>query len=563
VLFLINSKRNNKNGIKFIISAIFILLTPILKANTRDTVLNAVYSKPFIYNVLKNGKGTIFVGTAEGIFEIVGTNLIPYSKDKGYIELGKDDDPIINPDGIKNYKERKYVYLLPYPELALDEFHAGIDNYFYISSGGRIYIFDIVPYSKTYRNHSVRTISENFVGTYSGIYLRRRRLGKPAPKFTDGYIREIDGKAFICYDGLLILDSAIVQTGILDSTAIDPYAIMSNVDAVYRDVLKFTQLQTYFLSATNELFKSDQLTKQPISIYKRDKSQPGDLSLIGQYKYSLYFFDGIHIVKHKPLDNNFDTIATLPEPVLDGKIDERHLFAVTSNGIYVIYSDYTMEKLTKVFKAHTLVLTSGTELAIGTDNGLFHLNTLTKTLSPLILGVEFNRRALFVKDNLLYAGSINGLYTISINDFDLLTKRNKATVSSSQIPFYIYIIIAAAVILIGILLFLLLRNKQKLHVAEDQIKELNVDTLDRAKIEEYVKENLSVASLKSITDHFNTNNSHIYKLIEPEKPGSIIQNLRTQKLVEMRDAGAEISEISRVTGLSESYIRRIKGKLGQ
>jgi hypothetical protein len=35
-----------------------------------------------------------------------------------------------------------------------------------------------------------------------------------------------------------------------------------------------------------------------------------------------------------------------------------------------------------------------------------------------------------------------------------------------------------------------------------------------------------------------------------------------QKLVEMRDAGADISEISRVTGLSESYIRRIKGKLG-
>ncbi len=562
MLFLIKSKRNKRNGIKFIILAIFILFGPLVKADTRDTVLNAVFSKPFIYNVLKNGKGVIFAGTAEGIFEVKGTNLIPFSKDQGYIELGKNDEPVINPDGIKHYKERKYVYLLPYPELALDEFHAGTDNYFYISSGGRIYIFDIAPYSYTYPNHSVRAISENFIGTYSGIYLRGQRLGKPVPKFTDGYIREIDGKAFICYDGLMILDSAIVQTGILDSTAVDPYGIVNTVNAVYRDVLKSNLSPTFYLAATNELFQTEQLKELPVSIYKRDKSKPGDLSIIGQYKFSVYFFDGPFVIKHKPLENKFDTIATLPEPVLDGKVDDRHIFTVTSNGIYVINSDNSIEKIAQVFKAHTLAMTSGTELVVGTDNGLFYFNTLTKSLSPLILGVEFNRRALYVKDNLLYAGSINGLYTISINDFDLLIKRNKATVSSSQIPFYIYIIIAVAVIFIGILLFLLLRNKQKLHVAEDQIKELNIDTLDRAKIEQYIKENLSIASLKSITDHFNTNNSHIYKLIEPEKPGSIIQNLRMQKLVEMRDAGADISEISRVTGLSESYIRRIKGKLG-
>ncbi|MEY3432276.1 MAG: hypothetical protein RL131_212, partial [Bacteroidota bacterium] len=63
------------------------------------------------------------------------------------------------------------------------------------------------------------------------------------------------------------------------------------------------------------------------------------------------------------------------------------------------------------------------------------------------------------------------------------------------------------------------------------------------------------------TDHFNTNNSHIYKLIEPEKPGSIIQKLRLEKVIEMRKAGISVSKISEETGLSESYIKKIRTKI--
>jgi hypothetical protein len=77
-------------------------------------------------------------------------------------------------------------------------------------------------------------------------------------------------------------------------------------------------------------------------------------------------------------------------------------------------------------------------------------------------------------------------------------------------------------------------------------------------IEDFVRHNLSTASIKSIVEHFNTNNSQIYSILQPEKPGTIIQKLRMEVVMEMRHARIDIKEISRVSGFSVSYIRKIK-----
>jgi hypothetical protein len=211
---------------------------------------------------------------------------------------------------------------------------------------------------------------------------------------------------------------------------------------------------------------------------------------------------------------------------------------------------------------------SNTELVIATDDGLYRFNTLNLTLSPLIVGIEFNRRALFLKDNKLYAGSINGLYTIDVNDFDELVKRNKSEVTSIQLPHYIYIIIIGIGMLAVLLIYLLIRARKKLVTAETQIVELNTthteilesleSPLDREQIESYIRENLSTASLKSITSHFNTTTRHIYKIIEPEKPGSIIQKMRLELVMELKKSGVDPEQIAEATGLSVSYIRKIK-----
>jgi hypothetical protein len=213
---------------------------------------------------------------------------------------------------------------------------------------------------------------------------------------------------------------------------------------------------------------------------------------------------------------------------------------------------------------------SNTEFVIATDDGLYRFNTLNLTLSPLIVGVEFNRRALFLKDNKLYSGSINGLYTIDVNNFDELIKRNKAEIEGVKLPVYIYYVGIGIGLISIVLIYLLLRARKKLENAETKIEELNTahteilesieSPLDREQIESYIRENLSTASLKSITAHFNTTTRNIYKIIEPEKPGSIIQKLRLELVMEMKKSGADPEQIAEATGLSVSYIRKIKGR---
>jgi hypothetical protein len=92
-----------------------------------------------------------------------------------------------------------------------------------------------------------------------------------------------------------------------------------------------------------------------------------------------------------------------------------------------------------------------------------------------------------------------------------------------------------------------------LEVDLEKGKKLNKDM-----IEAFICQNLSTASIKSINEHFNTNTSLVYILLEPEKPGTIIQKLRLETVMEMKKSGADLQLISKTTGLSESYIKKMK-----
>ncbi len=527
-------------------------------AAERDTVLNTVYSNPFFYNVLTNKAGTIYAGTSEGVFEIDGTNLKRYNQQKGYITLDKKGDPVINKEGLRNYFERKYSYLLPFPELAREEYHAGTLEHFYICAGGRIYIFAIVPYTLSYDHHSIRTISENFVGTYSGIYLKGNKLKKIFPSFTDGYIREIEGYAYVCYDWLLKVDPEIIRTGKIDSVGTGVQPINCNQLVQFRDAFRSNLTGNFYYASVTDLLKKGK--NDSIESIYNSKTKIREVVLIGENKSLLYFSDGAYIIVADLNNDKVDTLHQLTAEVVDGSITGRNIYVLTNEGLYVIKTDKEIEKLTNLYQAHTLELISATELVISTNTGLFSFNTVSKTLSTLISGIEFNAKALFKKGDLLQVGSTNGLYTININDLDQLITKNKAIEKKETLPIYVIIVLFVAITIILVLVFLLIRSRNKLVIAAEEIKELNMDSLDRAKIEQYIRENLTTVSIKSITNHFDTNISHVYKLISPDKPGSIIQKLRIEKLVELKNAGKTVAEIAEATGLSTSYVVKIKNR---
>jgi AraC-like DNA-binding protein len=52
----------------------------------------------------------------------------------------------------------------------------------------------------------------------------------------------------------------------------------------------------------------------------------------------------------------------------------------------------------------------------------------------------------------------------------------------------------------------------------------------------------------------------VYTVLDPEKPGDLIQKLRHEKVRTLSEEGKPIAEIVSVTGLSDSYIRKIRRK---
>ncbi len=76
-------------------------------------------------------------------------------------------------------------------------------------------------------------------------------------------------------------------------------------------------------------------------------------------------------------------------------------------------------------------------------------------------------------------------------------------------------------------------------------------------MERFIRENLALASLKSIGEKFGTNNANIYPLLAPEKPGAFINRLRMEQVHKMRAERKSAREIAERTGFSESYVRKV------
>lgn len=526
-------------------------------SQSSDTVLNMVLSKPYFYNIIVNSQETIYAGTSEGMLEINGTNLRSYNHAPGYITFGKNGLPEIDSNGIQFYKERSFLHLLPYPEIQRDEYHAGKGNVFYVCSGGRLYIFDILPYEYSYSNHSIRTISKDFVGTYSGIYLKGQLLDKSIFKFTDGYIRQFGNRAFLCNYGLYVfekeaLDSGNFQVGKNAFIYAEPSGQFTNDIFPAPDNEHYYVASQYKLSYLNYDFTYDSL------LFKHTIPN-SPVGLITDFQYSLLYFAGNELYS---LKSGF--LTKLPEPIQSGLSIGNQIYLVSNKGLYRYNSNKELEKLVDLTKAHSIVAISGSELVIASDLGLYLFNLVSRELFILIKGVEFNRKALYKNQQEIKAGSINGLYTIKIADIPKLVKENQSQVKlaeGSKKELAILSIVAALVLGLLVLLF---RYRKKLEIAQKTIEEIQTpelqETISRDKIETFIVTHLPNASIKTIGIEFGLSAQQLYDVLKPDKPGSIIQKFRLDLVRKMRAEQKTAEEISAATGFSITYLKKIKNE---
>lgn len=541
---------------------IFIIIGIILSINSsgqlRDTSLFTIYSRPFYYNVVKDWSGNIYAGSSDGTYLFKETNPVKINSQNGYLKIDSKGKVSIDSNGVKYHQQNSMIHMLPFPTEKRDEYHVGNEHYFYITSGGRMHVYEILPYAYRFRNHSIRTISSNFTGTYSGIYYQNRLLGHPISPFTDGYIREYNGKVFMCTNGLDVYNIEDIKAG--KKVAIQ--SLPTNFNFIpTRDIRYVEKIKKYIVVTGNRLALLDSNLQSVVEIFKAPTTE--DIVILNiNSKYNLLYFSNSNKVYVFDLSNNkvIDN-SSIKETIVDGVIQLRTQYLLTSNGLYMQQGEGNFDKIISLKKAHTMLSIAEEEFVISTDEGLFLYRQNENKLHPLIPGVEFNRNALFTDKNKLYAGSINGLYIIDLAQIDIIITRSAKMLSSeyiSKIPVWFILIIVTVILL---LLILLLKYKRRLKKIQSELVSTNKDEvkpkLSRADIESFIKDFLPTASLKSIVDHFDTNNSMVYNILAPNKPGDLIQQLRYEKVKELRSEGKSAKQISEVTGLSDSYVRKI------
>lgn len=547
---------------RVILVSVFFFFSASGRAQLSDTTLFTMFASPFYYNVLKLSDGVVIAGTSDGMYRMEGSLPKKINEKSGYVTVNKDGKPVIDSNGIKYHDDQSMLHLLPFSNEVRSEYHTGNEEFFYITSAGKMHVYNIFPYALQYRNHSVRTISRQFVGTYSGIYFKGKRLQKDIPTFCDGHIREFNNKYFICFSGLLICEPA--TTGDQEELLVKPVPSSPIVEGHVTDVHFSSNAGEYYVTSTAKLGIMDSSIQHIRTIFS-SKKENEEVVFLGEdsSRGQILFACGAQLNAYSYGSRSTLGISALPEQILDAHITRLNYYLLTRNGLYIRHADNRIEKVAELTKAHTLLSISSTELAIASDNGLFVFNSIKRSLTRLIPGVEFNRRGLFVENGRLYAGSISGLYVFDVKQLDKIATSMNATASSSRTPGWFPVIAVALLLLLVLLLTVLVRYRKKIDALQTEriLPEPEKPKLTREEIEMFIRENLISASLNSITDKFKINTSTVYALLEPDKPGAIIQELRMTKVKMLRKEGATAKDIAEVTGLSASYIRKIWNRM--
>jgi hypothetical protein len=538
--------------------ALFLFRPDSLRSQTADTSLAVVYAQSFFFNVVEAKDGRVYAGTSDGVFEMQATEPRRLDSRVGYLKVGADGSIGIDPNGIRFNDQKTFMHLLPYPSEEREETHVSKGRFFYIVSGGRMHVFMTRPYEYRYRNHSIRTVSEHFVGTYSGIYYRGERLPEGKyPIFTDGYIREYNGKVFIPFDSLRVYDINPTDSSLSTFRGLPPGM---NHQSTY-DIRYAPNLKRYFIATQNQLLAMDSAMKNSETLYSVDSSEePVVIAFVSRFvvayaqgrKMMLYYLHG----------GSKEILGTLPDKIMDGAISSSNKYVLCPSALYAIKEKRSFIKLVDLQKAHTLLANRDGELVIGTDAGLMLYDIRSGQLSTLVKGVEFNRRALALLNNRIHAGSIHGLYILDNNRLKDIAQQNTVLREYSSRTM-VYVGLALGILLLStvILSLLYLRTRNRFKEIREQITGMEAEDtktkITREEIEAFIRSDLANASVKSIKEHFQTNNAQIYNLLQPEKPGNLINRLRMEIVQEMHAKGALAREIAQKTGLSESYVRRI------
>lgn len=512
--------------------------------------MDKILSTPYILNIVTNEKG-VFLGTKDGIYG--------FDKD----ELHLVDDNIKQPinSNLMPLDLSLIQYAKSYNKLLPKEYQNSFitaieqNGKLMLVSRGKLFVFKKAFYDFQ-SNNSIRSISENYLGTYGGIYNNGELLKYPT--YTSGKIREFEDKTFICYDGLFAIDKNGNTTDYksFETASLEKKTSFTKNIGLVKDIIQMDK-DSYFVFSTRGIYLFN--TKiTPLFELTEEDDFVEFIDFIEDL--GVYFFTKHAVYKLNVNENKIQLIYNTEQDHTFLTVDKRKginkLYAISSTDKLVSY-EYVSEKWSLQELAdvnplcHSIYYMNNYLLLVG-NNGLDVYDLTTGKLFENIISDELNKYAYNVSGDEIQLGGIYGLYKFSFQDLknhlDFYETKTPELNRPKESPLITKLFLVLFSILI-IVVLLLNRKRKAVNV--------KASSLRLEKIDAYIDSNISTVTIKEISDQFDIKVHELYEIMDGVKPGKYIRDKRVKIVNRMRKEGASTEEIAEKSGFSISYLKKL------
>jgi AraC-like DNA-binding protein len=537
-----------KNRILFLCFGLFPLFS---KSQDTTFIARHFFDGP-VYNVLE-AEGEVYAKAGKHLYkkekdgweELPGEylQLFVFYK-KGF--FGADfigEEQIVDPTPFK--------YLIPQTSLAHST-KAQIANQLFLCVGGALYEYKIDPnYSRSFADFSVRDIymgpGPEVISTYNGIFIRDStglRRAKGVSYSSGDYWPTSKGK-FLLSDRMYELVSA-------DSFAPVPLEMPEVLGKVRRGAILGDSLAVMLTHAVCYFNNSSGLKPIHTGFEYCDLEAIGGQLIFSTTSGEVFGYNGSRTM----------LITKLKVPVFDIFTGSSLIYLATANGVYKWQKSMVGEPelITNIPDAIGVVEDFGKNIWVSSFNGLFIIPANTSIVLPFIENVEFNKGALTYYDDVVYAGSIQGLYSMQYfraakNFLPQQLNRLKIERQHTNVMFGITVFLIIAVS-VGLLVYFRRRRREVpiIVLQKEPTAQPVVITLEA--IADDIRKN-NIQTVEALSVFFKTNPVQLNRMFKAfdTTPGKFLKSVKLEDAFNLMQAGTPMNEIVAKTGYSASFIR--------
>ena len=532
---------------KFLLISFLSLCIEINFAQNKYTLIS-MYDDKNYYSVVDDGEN-IYLGTDKGIYKIdQSNNIILFDN----LTIGSINSSL-------KKKELNIKFLNPPPFVPLQEEYLNCisdllirDKDLFIISRGKLFVFRELWYNFT-PFESVRSITKNYIGSYSGIFKGNDLVNYPT--YTNGQIKEFDEVTFICYDGLVEIINDQVNF-------IYDYNLDDKKLGRFSNIFKLSESQFIVISSKG-IFLYNTKNDGFKLIYDSNNSPviPTRKIFRNGYEFREFGFsfaekNSINLMNLETFEVSKLTFDKLGENIIDIVNKGSHYYLISEQKkLYKLSVDFSnpsdseRNQIVEVINLHqlkhTIEMFDGYIVLTG-NNGLSIYDTYNEKLYERVLVEEFNKGSVYLDDKSLKIGGLYGVY--SFENFDLNFKKILQSMPTKSMPInYWMILFFMSLVLIGILIYLYISSRTQKGLAKENL----ID-----EIKDYINKNISVITINAISENFNLDYNQLYQLSNNFKPGKYISEQRQKIATQLIKKNKHLKEIAEKTGYSQSYLIR-------